>query len=53
MRSQVCFVMHSDDERDFEQFLISDESIRFIAGPRSNLSLEGLAFRKVQRFTSA
>jgi len=34
MRSQVRFAMHPADERDFEQFLVSDESIRFIAGPR-------------------
>jgi hypothetical protein len=26
--------MHPDDEREFEQLLVSDESIRFIAGPR-------------------
>lgn len=34
MRSQVRFVMHPDDEREFEQLLVSDESLRFIAGPR-------------------
>jgi hypothetical protein len=34
MRSQVRFAMHPDDERAFEQLLVSDESIRFIAGPR-------------------
>ena len=34
MRSQVRFVMHPADEREFEQLLVSDESIRFIAGPR-------------------
>lgn len=34
MRSQVRFAMHPDDEREFEQLLVSDESIRFIAGPR-------------------
>lgn len=34
MRSQVRFVMHSADECEFEQLLVSDESIRFIAGPR-------------------
>jgi hypothetical protein len=34
MRSQVRFAMHSADEREFEQLLVSDESIRFIAGPR-------------------
>jgi hypothetical protein len=34
MRSQVRFAMHPDDEREFEQFLVGDESIRFIAGPR-------------------
>ncbi len=34
MRSQVRFVMHPADEREFEQVLLSDESIRFIAGPR-------------------
>ena len=34
MNSQVRFAMHPADERDFEQLLVSDESIRFIAGPR-------------------
>jgi hypothetical protein len=34
MRSQIRFVMHPADERDFEELLTSDESIRFIAGPR-------------------
>ncbi len=34
MNSQVRFVMHPADEREFEQLLVSDESIRFIAGPR-------------------
>lgn len=34
MRSQVRFAMHPDDEREFEQLLLSDVSIRFIAGPR-------------------
>lgn len=34
MRSQVRFVMHPTDEREFETLLVSDESIRFIAGPR-------------------
>jgi hypothetical protein len=34
MRSQVRFAMHPDDEREFEQLLVSDESIRFIARPR-------------------
>jgi hypothetical protein len=34
MRSQVRFVMHPADEREFERLLVSDESIRFIAGPR-------------------
>ena len=34
MRSQVSFAMHPDDEREFEQVLLRDESIRFIAGPR-------------------
>lgn len=34
MRSQVRFAMHPDDEREFEQLLVRDESIRFIAGPR-------------------
>ncbi len=34
MRSQVRFAMHPDDEREFEHLLVSDESIRFIAGPR-------------------
>ena len=36
MNSQVRFVMHPADEHDFEQVLLSDESIRFIAGPRWN-----------------
>lgn len=34
MRSQVRFVMHPADERDFEQVLVSDGSVCFIAGPR-------------------
>lgn len=34
MRSQLRFVMHPDDEREFEQVLVRDESIRLIAGPR-------------------
>ncbi|MFM8189210.1 MAG: hypothetical protein ACKN85_12080 [Pirellula sp.] len=34
MDSQVRFAMHPADEREFEQLLVSDESIRFIAGPR-------------------
>jgi hypothetical protein len=34
MSSQVRFVMHPEDEREFEQLLVGDESIRFIAGPR-------------------
>src|SRR5262249_47706116 len=34
MRSQVRFAMHPEDEREVEQLLVSDESIRFIAGPR-------------------
>lgn len=34
MHSQVRFAMHPDDECEFEQLLVSDESIRFIAGPR-------------------
>jgi hypothetical protein len=34
MRSQVRFVMHPADEREFEQLLVSDNSIHFIAGPR-------------------
>jgi hypothetical protein len=34
MKSQVRFVMHPDDEREFEQLLLADESIRFIEGPR-------------------
>jgi hypothetical protein len=34
MRSQVRFAMHPTDEREFEQLLVSDNSIRFIAGPR-------------------
>ncbi len=34
MNSQVRFAMHPADEREFEKLLISDESIRFIAGPR-------------------
>ncbi|HEX8913371.1 MAG TPA: hypothetical protein VF796_13505 [Humisphaera sp.] len=34
MRSQVRFAMHPADEREFEQLLVADESIRFIAGPR-------------------
>lgn len=50
MNSQVRFVMHPDDEREFEQFLVGDESIRFIAGPRwkseapeTSRSLAGIA----------
>ena len=34
MNSQVRFVMHPDDERDFEQLLLAEESLRFIEGPR-------------------
>ena len=34
MNSQIRFVMHPDDEREFEQLLLADESIRFIEGPR-------------------
>ncbi|WP_146534797.1 hypothetical protein [Rubripirellula reticaptiva] len=34
MNSQVRFAMHPADERDFEHLLVSDEAIRFIAGPR-------------------
>ncbi|MEO8270974.1 MAG: hypothetical protein ABI557_14725 [Aureliella sp.] len=34
MFSQVRFVMHPADEREFEQLVIRDVSIRFIAGPR-------------------
>lgn len=34
MKSQVRFVMHPDDESEFEHLLVRDESIRFIAGPR-------------------
>ena len=34
MNSQVRFIMHPSDERDFEQLLLADESVRFIAGPR-------------------
>jgi hypothetical protein len=34
MNSQVRFAMHPADEHEFEQLLVSDESIRFIAGPR-------------------
>jgi hypothetical protein len=34
MRGQVRFVMHPDDEREFEQLLLAEESIRFIEGPR-------------------
>jgi hypothetical protein len=34
MNSQVRFAMHPADERDFEALLLSDESVRFIAGPR-------------------
>ena len=34
MNSQLRFVMHPADERDFESLLVSDDSIRFIAGPR-------------------
>jgi len=34
MRSQVRFVMHPADEREFEHLFIRDESIHFIAGPR-------------------
>jgi hypothetical protein len=34
MHSQVRFVMHPDDEREFEQLLLAKESIRFIEGPR-------------------
>jgi hypothetical protein len=34
MRSQVRFAMHPADESEFERLLITDESIRFIAGPR-------------------
>jgi hypothetical protein len=34
MHSQVRFIMHPADERDFERQLVSDESIHFIAGPR-------------------
>jgi hypothetical protein len=34
MNSQVRFVMHPDDEREFEQLLLANESIRFIEGPR-------------------
>lgn len=34
MRSQVCFVMHRDDEARFVAFLQQDECIQFIDGPR-------------------
>jgi hypothetical protein len=34
MHSQVRFVMDPDDEREFEQLLLAEESIRFIEGPR-------------------
>jgi hypothetical protein len=34
MGTQVRFVMHPADEGEFEQLLLMDESIRFIAGPR-------------------
>ncbi len=34
MHSQVRFIMHPADERDFERQLVSDESIHLIAGPR-------------------
>jgi hypothetical protein len=34
MNSQVRFAMHPADEREFEQLLVSDAAIRFIAGPR-------------------
>lgn len=34
MRSQFRFAMHPEDEREFEQLLVRDDSIRFIAGPR-------------------
>ena len=34
MNSEVRFAMQSDDEREFEQLLVSDESIRFAAGYR-------------------
>ncbi len=36
MNSQVRFAMHPSDERDFEQLLLADGSVRFIAGPRWN-----------------
>jgi hypothetical protein len=34
MRSQLRFVMHPDDEHDFATFLLSDETVQFIDGPR-------------------
>jgi hypothetical protein len=34
MGSQIRFIMPPEDERDFEELLLSDASIRLIAGPR-------------------
>jgi hypothetical protein len=34
MRSQIQFVMHPDDEREFVNFLLADPTIQFIDGPR-------------------